>query len=101
MFLTLPTAAILIAFKLLVGILAGMAVALILQMWRPLGKHSVAAGGGLGVAGTLAGSLLTGLASERTEYLNGHPVTWRTWFAAHETSFSLLLVVCLVGARHL
>jgi len=101
MFLTPKLAAVLIAIKLTLGIMVGMVAAFIFHRLRPVSRHWLLTGAGFGVASFLVGSFLTGWASDRTSYVNGHATTWRTWFADQEFSFPLLLTLCLVGLHHL
>ena len=96
MFLTRELVLIFFGIKILLSIAAGTAVAFILHRWGPIYKPRLWAGSLFGVLGGFVGSVLTGWAWQRTEYSNGHPVDFRSWLAAREFSFPVLLTVCLL-----
>jgi hypothetical protein len=97
MFLTPEQADVIIAAKIVFGIVVGMVAAFILHALRPVGKRWLLPGAAIGMASFIAGILLTGWASDWT----GHAGPLRTWFASQEISFPLLLTLCLVGLHHL
>ena len=101
MLLTPEIEAVFFGIKILLGIAAGTAAAFILHRWRPIKKRRLGTGAVLGVLGSVAGSLLTGWASEGTEHVNGHAANFRSWFADQEFSFPVLLTACLVIFWHL
>ena len=96
MFLTPELATVIIAAKIVLGIMVGIVAAFIFHARRPVSKHWLLTGAAIGMASFIAGILLTGWASD----WNGRAGPWRTWFAAQEISFPLLLTLCLVGLHH-
>ena len=96
MFLTPEQADVIIAAKIVIGILVGMIAGFIFHALRPVSKHWLLTGGAIGMASFIAGILLNGWASD----WNSNPGPWRTWFADQEIIFPLLLTLCLVGLHH-